>query len=133
WPQGGEAIFKTAAGRAAALAALHGKPVSNLPQPSVPKHVHWDLFLGPAPQRPYDPVYHPFAWRGWWDYGTGALGDMACHTANMPFMALKLGSPTSVQAESGEINPETYPTWARITFQFPARGDMPPAKFVWAE
>src|SRR5262249_35982739 len=97
------------------------------------KNVHWDLFLGPAPERPYAPGYHPFAWRGWWDFGTGALGDMACHTANLPFMALKLGSPTTVQAEAGDINPETYPTWARITFQFPARGDMGPVKFVWYE
>src|SRR5262249_28817597 len=60
-------------------------------------------------------------------------GDMACHTANMAFMALKLGHPTQVDAESGEINPETYPMWAKITFQFPARGDMPPVKLVWYE
>jgi predicted dehydrogenase len=101
--------------------------------PPVPKHVHWDLFLGPAPYRPYHPAYHPFAWRGWWDFGTGALGDMACHTANMAFMALKLGYPTSVSAESGEINPETYPGWAVITYDFPARGDMPPVKLFWYE
>ena len=74
----------------------------------VPPHVHWDEWLGPAPFRPYvTKVYHDFAWRGWWDFGTGALGDMACHTANMAFMALKLGYPTSVQAENGELNPET--------------------------
>jgi predicted dehydrogenase len=101
--------------------------------PAIPKEVHWDLFLGPSPERPYHPCYHPFAWRGWWDFGTGALGDMACHTANMAFMALKLGYPTSVEAESGEINPETYPAWARITYNFPARGDMPAVKFVWYE
>jgi predicted dehydrogenase len=98
-----------------------------------PKYVHWDLFLGPAPERPYSPAYHPFKWRGFWDYGTGALGDMACHTANMAFMALKLGYPTSIVAESGELNDETYPAWARITFEFPARGDMPPVKFFWYE
>src|SRR5205823_1601426 len=62
-----------------------------------------------------------------------ALGDMACHTANMAFMALKLGYPTSVVAESGDINPETYPDWARIQFEFPAREDMPSVKFVWYE
>lgn len=113
----------------------------------VPPHVHWDLWLGPAPQRPYSGVdlsdkhspyrekgpYHDFNWRGFWDFGTGALGDMACHTANMAFRALKLGYPTSISAENGEINPETYPAWATITFQFPARGDMPPVKFVWYE
>jgi predicted dehydrogenase len=105
----------------------------------VPGHVHWDLFLGPSPERPYalyedgKPAYHPFAWRGWWDFGTGALGDMACHTANMPFMALKLGYPTSVAAESDAVNPETYPGWARVEYQFPARGEMPPVKLVWYE
>ena len=100
----------------------------------IPPHVHWDLWLGTAQERPYKKdVYHPFAWRGWWDFGTGALGDMACHTANMAFMALKLGYPTSVVAENEPVNPETYPGWARITFQFPARGEMPPVKLVWYE
>jgi predicted dehydrogenase len=103
------------------------------PDAEVPKHVHWDEWLGPAPYRHYAKGYHPFAWRGFWDFGTGALGDMACHTANMAFMALKLGHPSSVVAENGEINPETYPAWATITFQFPARGDMPPVKLVWYE
>jgi predicted dehydrogenase len=101
--------------------------------PPVPAHVHWDLFLGPAPERPYSPVYHPFKWRGWWDFGTGALGDMACHTANMAFRALNLAHPSTIEAENDPINPETYPGWAQITFQFPARGDMPPVKFVWYE
>ena len=99
----------------------------------VPPHVAWDLFLGPAPERPYNPVYHPHDWRGWWDFGTGALGDMGCHTANLPFMALKLGLPTRVSAESGEVNPETYPAWATITYEFPARGDLPPVKLTWYE
>jgi predicted dehydrogenase len=101
--------------------------------PPVPKNVHWDLFLGPSPERPYSPKYHPFAWRGWWDFGTGALGDMACHTVNLPFMALKLGYPSTVSAECDPVNPETYPGWARVTFEFPARGDMPPCKLVWHE
>src|SRR5262249_53898378 len=83
--------------------------------------------------RPYDAIYHPFNWRGWWDYGTGALGDMACHTANMAFRALKLTAPTTIEAKNGDINPETFPTWAEITFQFPAREGMPPVKFVWYE
>jgi predicted dehydrogenase len=114
----------------------------------VPKWLHWDLWLGTAPKRPFyhrkdkdfaqhRGMYHDFNWRGWWDFGTGALGDMACHTANLPFMALKLGQPTTIQAESGEVNPETYPAWARIAFEFPARGGssdgMPALKFFWYE
>lgn len=112
--------------------------------PPVPKHIHWDLFLGTAPERPYalyppdekgekHGAYHPFAWRGWWDFGTGALGDMACHTANMPFMALKLQYPMSISAESASVNPETYPGWATVTWEFPARGDLPPVKLFWYE
>jgi len=98
-----------------------------------PKSVHWDVWLGPAAERDYGDGYHPFSWRGWWDFGTGALGDMACHTANMAFMALNLGYPASVEAQSDEINPETFPNWATITYQFPKRGDMPPVKWVWYE
>jgi predicted dehydrogenase len=98
-----------------------------------PRHVHWDEWLGPAPERPYAPGYHPFAWRGWWDFGTGALGDMACHTANLAFRALELGHPTSVIAECGDLNPETYPRWATVVLQFPARGSKPPVKFFWYE
>jgi predicted dehydrogenase len=99
-----------------------------------PKGVHWDVWLGPAPARDYGDGYHPFAWRGWWDFGTGALGDMACHTANMAFMALKLGYPTSVEAKTDfSINPETFPNGATITYQFPSRGNMPPVKWVWYE
>jgi hypothetical protein len=99
----------------------------------VPKHVHWDLFLGPAQDRPYAPGYHPFAWRGWLDFGTGALGDMACHTANMAYMALKLGFPTTVEATAGDVNEETYPSWAHVIINFPARGDMPAVKWNWYE
>jgi predicted dehydrogenase len=98
-----------------------------------PKHVHWDLFLGSAPERPYAPDYHPFKWRGWWDFGTGALGDMACHTANMAFMALKLAHPISASAEAGDLNPETYPSWARVILEFPARGEMAPVTWNWYE
>ena len=99
----------------------------------VPKHVAWDLFLGPAPERPYNPAYHPHNWRGFWDFGTGAMGDMACHTANLAFMALRLGLPTRVSAISGEVNQETYPAWATITYNFPGRGELPPVKLTWYE
>lgn len=99
-----------------------------------PKELDWDAFLGGAPLRPYvHDTYHTFKWRGWWDFGTGAIGDMACHTANLPFRALRFEYPTAVSAESGEVNPETYPAWARVTLEFPARGDMPPAKLTWYE
>ena len=100
---------------------------------AVPENINWDLWLGPAPERPYSRVYLHFKWRGWWDFGTGALGDMACHTANLPYFALKLGAPTSVAAESEEPNPETCPAWAKVTYEFPARGEMPPVKVVWYE
>ncbi len=101
--------------------------------PAVPDWLDWDGWLGPAQERPYHPAYHPFKWRGWWDFGTGALGDMACHTANLPFMALKLGAPSSVEAESETPNPETCPGWAKIVYEFPARGGLPPCRVTWYE
>ena len=101
--------------------------------PPVPPNLHWDEWLGPAPERPYHQQYLHFKWRGWWDFGTGALGDMACHTTNLPFFALKLGAPSSVEAESEAINPETCPGWAKVTYQFPARGEMSACKVVWYE
>jgi predicted dehydrogenase len=104
------------------------------PEAPVPAYVHWDEWLGTAPKRPYaEKYYHPFAWRGWWDFGTGALGDMGCHTTNLPFMALKLGHPSSVHGECEDPNPETYPGWARVAFEFPARDEMPPVKLTWYE
>ena len=123
WPQGYDAILK----HKGIQAALHGKGESA----SAPAYLDWDLWLGPAAKRPYDPIYAPFTWRGWWDYGTGALGDMACHTANLPFMALNLGAPTSVEADVSDFNPETYATWAVIQYEFPARGDLPPVSYTW--
>jgi predicted dehydrogenase len=98
---------------------------------SIPEHIKWDLFLGPARARPYHPAYLPFKWRGWWDFGTGALGDMACHTLNMSFMALNLRDPTSVVAETSGHNEETYPAKSKINFEFPAIGDRPALKMVW--
>ena len=98
----------------------------------VPANLDWDLWLGPAKLRPYkNDVYHTFKWRGWQDFGTGALGDMACHTANMPFRALKLGYPTEIEASSSGINLETYPLKSKIRFQFPAREGLAPVTFWW--
>jgi hypothetical protein len=99
----------------------------------VPANLDWDLWLGPAPTRPFaQGVYHPFVWRGWCDFGTGALGDMACHTVNMPFRALKLGYPSVVECEeTSQLFKETYPKTSRIRFEFPQRDDMVPLKFWW--
>jgi predicted dehydrogenase len=96
-----------------------------------PKSIHWDLFLGPAPVRPYHPAYHPFKWRGWWDFGTGALGDMACHVMDGAFWGLKLGYPTQVETEGEALNPETGPKWMIVKLQFPQRGELPPVKYTW--
>lgn len=96
-----------------------------------PPHLHWDLWLGPAPERPYAEGYHTFKWRGWWAFGTGALGDMACHTVNLPFMALDLRNPISVVAESSGNNKDSYPRSSMIRFEFPATKQRPPVTMVW--
>lgn len=108
-----------------------GRPEGNDP---VPENLHWDLFLGAAPERPYvDGVYTPFKWRGWLDFGTGALGDMACHTANMAVMALNLFDPVSIEAveSAGIVDNESFPKYSRIEFQFPAIEGRGPVKFTW--
>ena len=97
----------------------------------VPAYLHWDLWIGPAPMRPFGRGYHPFAWRGYWDFGTGALGDMACHTMNMPFMALNLRDPISVAAKCSGHNKDSYPKWSVIEYEFAALGDRPAVKVVW--
>ena len=101
--------------------------------PPVPGTLDWDLWLGPAPERPYHPAYLPFKWRGWWDFGTGALGDIGCHTFDPIFRALKLGAPTSVEASSTRVNEEMYPLASKVTYQFPARGDQPEVQLVWSD
>lgn len=123
-------------------------------KPEVPSTLDWDLWIGPAPMRPYHPIYCPFKWRGWWDFGTGALGDIGCHALDPIFRALKLGdtAPLSVQASSTRVNTETFPLGSMVTYQFPARPAtvqatnlhvrgmsgpgagavaMPPVKVVW--
>src|SRR5437867_13368876 len=89
--------------------------------PAVPASLDWDLWLGPAPLRPFHPAYLPFKWRGWWDFGTGALGDIGCHAMDSVFRALKLTAPVSVQAASTRVNDETYPLGSMVTYQFRAR------------
>jgi len=99
----------------------------------VPASLDWEQWLGPAPFRPFKKgVYHTFNWRGWTDFGTGALGDMACHTVNMPFRALKLGYPDVIECElASRVYSETYPKTSRIRFEFPAREGLPRLKFWW--
>ena len=99
--------------------------------PSVPPTLDWNLWLGPAPWRPYHPAYVPFAWRGWWDFGVGALGDMGAHIIDQPFWALGLGYPDTIQATSTPFTDESYPVASMITYHFPARGEKPPVKLIW--
>ncbi|MBN2412500.1 Gfo/Idh/MocA family oxidoreductase [candidate division KSB1 bacterium] len=110
--------------------------------PPVPDYLDWDLWLGPAPYRPYHPAYLPMLWRGWWDFGTGGLGDMGCHIFDPIFWALKLDYPESVEASCSmfvreglnwdkEFNTESYPQASIVYYNFPARGDLPPVKLTW--
>jgi predicted dehydrogenase len=99
--------------------------------PPVPETLDWDLWLGPAPYRPYHPCYLPFIWRGWWDFGTGALGDIGCHSLDPVFRVLKFGHPTSVEACCTLVNNETYPVASRVTYEFPAREDLAPVRLHW--
>jgi len=108
--------------------------------PPVPDSLDWDLWLGPAPRRPYHPVYHPRNWRGWYDFGAGALGDMGCHIFDTAFWALKLSRPTNVEACSSYfigsngkqvVNNETYPRASLVRYEFPARENMPPVGLSW--
>ena len=118
---------------------------------TMPPTFAWDLWLGPAPERPYQPEYHPFRWRGWYDFGTGALGDMGCHTFHVIVQALRLEHPTRVQACSNFVMlpaygndadkdwmmskkakyPETYPAASIVTWDFAGRGKLPPVRVHW--
>jgi predicted dehydrogenase len=114
-----------------------GRPTQTIP---VPEHLDWDLWLGPARWRPYakfpngrggEATYVPFNWRGWWDFGCGAIGDMAVHNADPAFFALDLDAPTAVEAETSGVNDETLPIWNIIRFEFPARGNRPAIRMTW--
>jgi predicted dehydrogenase len=99
--------------------------------PPIPPTLDWDLWLGPAPYRPYHPAYVPFAWRGWWDFGSGGLGDMGIHNLAPVFSALKLGPPENVYSSSTLVYKETLPLASTVHYQFGAREDMPPVKLHW--
>ncbi len=113
------------------------KPTGNHP---IPESLDWDLWLGPAAQRAYNPAYLPFKWRGWWDFGTGSLGDMGCHIIDPPFKALRLGYPTSVEASVSQVYvgdfrladfPDSCPPASKVHFDFPARNNMPAVELIW--
>jgi len=97
-----------------------------------PAHLDWDLWLGPAPVRPYaEGCYHPAQWRKWWDFGTGTLGDMACHYMDLPFWALKLRHPTTCEAEGAAVDPQTCPEGLIVRYAYPERDGLPPLKLTW--
>jgi predicted dehydrogenase len=96
-----------------------------------PKTVNWDAWVGPSSFRTFAPGYHPFGWRGWWDFGSGSLGDMGCHVLNLPFMALDLVSPSMVRAETSGSNRDSFPAWSMVEYAFPARGRRKALKLHW--
>jgi predicted dehydrogenase len=98
-----------------------------------PPTLSWDLWLGPAAERPFHPAYVPFRWRGWWDFGTGALGDIACHSMDAAFWVLGFRYPSRIVAESTTVFPETAPRSSRIVYTFPARGNRPEVTVVWRD
>ena len=100
-------------------------------QPAIPEWLSWDLWLGPAAERAYHPIYVPAKWRRWWEFGSGTLGDMACHYMDLVFWALDLRYPTTVGADGPIPHPETAPQGLRVSYEFPARGDQPPVALTW--
>jgi predicted dehydrogenase len=108
-----------------------GAPDHSKALPVVPATLDWDLWLGVAPRREYDPGYVPFKWRGYWDFGTGALGDMGCHIMDGAYWALDLTQPTSVEATSANQTDQSAPTGSVVTYHFPARGSLPAVKWTW--
>jgi len=104
-----------------------------LEEQTPPDTLDWNRWLGVAPERPYNNTYLPFNWRGWWDFGAGALGDMGCHVMDASFWALDLRAPTSIEAVSEGCNDETAPRWCIVTYKFPARGKHPPVTLKWYE
>ncbi len=99
--------------------------------PPVPETLDWELWLGPAPERPYHPCYHPRTWRSWLDFGCGMMGDRGAHTLDPVAWALKLGAPDTVEANSTDLNDETHPIASMVRYAFPARAELPPVVVTW--
>ncbi|MEN6337796.1 MAG: Gfo/Idh/MocA family oxidoreductase [Phycisphaerales bacterium] len=106
------------------------QPQAPTDTPDVPADLDWDLWLGPAAYRPYNPAYAPFQWRYWWNFANGQLGDFFCHFCDLAFWALKLRHPISVEAE-GPLHPESTAKWTIAKQQYPARGELPPVSLTW--
>jgi predicted dehydrogenase len=135
-----EMIWTGAIGNVKEVHAWTNRPIwpqgiaEPLAEEPVPEHINWDRWIGPAPMRPYNSQYAPFNWRGWYDFGCGALGDMACHILDAANWSLQLETPSSVECVNIEnMNDQTYPTKSIIKFEFPARGTMPPLVLFWYE
>lgn len=135
--QGVEVLQSGVLGKVTEIHVWSNRPIwpQGIPRPkeemTIPEGLDWDLWLGPSPKRPYHEAYHPFVWRGWIDFGTGAIGDMACHTLNMAFWGLNLRNPVAIEAETSGVNGETFPKWSIVRYEFPQRGDLAPCKLVW--
>jgi predicted dehydrogenase len=108
--------------------ASGNRPTEQMP---IPDGFDWDIWLGPAKFRPYHIAYAPYNWRGWWDFGTGAVGDMACHNIDPAVWALKLNHPVSIAAKPDKIHPEIVPDKSTIVYEFPARDELPPIRLTW--
>jgi len=100
-------------------------------RPAVPQDLSWDLWPGTAPQRPYHPAWGPSRWRGWWDFGTGAVGDMGCHLLNVPTLAMDLSGPSAVEATAEGANDETGPVRSHVIWDIPARRGQAALRFHW--
>ena len=111
--------------------AAEGGGVRPTDTPPVPATLNWDLWLGPAPHRPYHPCYLPREWHFWWDFGGGVLGNVGCHFMDLPFWALDLRHPTTIEAEGDPISPQSTPRRMTIRYEFPARREMPPVTLTW--
>jgi hypothetical protein len=109
------------------------KPDHSKLMPVVPKGLNWDAWLGVAQEREYDPAYMPWQWRGWWDFGTGAFGDVACHIMDGAYWALNLGAPTAVEAMATQATDVASPLATVVTNYFPAHGARPPVKYTWSD
>jgi predicted dehydrogenase len=99
--------------------------------PPIPSELKWDLWLGPAPPRPYHPCYVPHDWHYWWDFGGGAIGNMGCHYLDLAFWVLDLRYPTAIEADGPAVHPESTPLPLTVRWEFPARGDSPPVTLTW--